>query len=83
LSIIGSYVTPNNKKESVMIIVSSGQMARQTAQFVYRNSRQLIDAMVQAGKLKPSQAQIEWAKMVSKALLEYGVKVPQTIKQYL
>ncbi len=66
-----------------MITTSYGKEAREFASRIYRSSRQLVDAMVREGKIPVSDSQIEWAKMVAKDLKKYGLKVPQTVQQYL
>jgi hypothetical protein len=38
---------------------------------------------VKNGRIKPTQSQLEWAKLVKKGLIQAGMKVPKAILEIL
>ncbi len=63
--------------------IPKGLFNKEIAQAIYRNSRELVDALVKAGKILAKDANKEWARRAAKDLTKAGAKVPETIRRLL
>ncbi len=65
------------------IMTSYGKEVWETAKAIYKSSRWIVDMGVKNGRIKPTQSQLEWAKLVKKGLIQAGMKVPKAILEIL
>lgn len=65
------------------VMTSLGQMANDFAKLIYKHQRNIVNSMVKSGKIKPEQADSEFAKRVSEELLKHSMNVPEWIIRQL
>ena len=66
-----------------MIMTSPGQLANELARFIYKNQRNIVDALVKGGKIIAKNAAKEWARRVAVEFGKYGLKVSKNIMKLL
>lgn len=67
----------------MMRLTSIGQLLNETAKLIYSLNGNLVDNLVKAGKISADFRNVEWAKRVSKQLVQCGLKVPKNIQKIL
>lgn len=54
-----------------------------TAQFIYKNNRSIVDALVKLGRIRPSAAEVEFALRVAKDFQHYGLQLPKKLARLI
>ncbi len=62
-----------------MSMKGRGSGEYEAAKGIYKNSRLVVDMMVKLGQISKEASEQEWAKRVTKGLLDTGLKVPSNI----
>jgi DNA-binding Lrp family transcriptional regulator len=65
------------------ILETPGQTNNEIAAYIYRTCRNIVEKMVEGGKIQKESAELEWAKLVAISLEKHGLPVPQRVKDLL